>query len=492
MNAFAPVLTCAALRRVRFARVAPGLAIALALAMSAHPARATTIERVVSSGGIEAWLVHEPAVPLIAVDFAWVGGSVQDPPGKAGTANLAASLLGEAAGDLDSKAFTDRLERKAIEMDFTVGRDRLSGSLRTLTENRDEAFGLLQLALTAPRFDAADVELNRAQILSAIRRETTSPGDIASRRWWETAFAGHPYGRPVAGTLESVPNITVDDLKAYTHRVLARQNLKIAVVGDIDAATLKPLLDRVFGALPQKPDLVPVENVTPQGLGRRIVVDLDVPQAVVDFGGPGIARKDPDFMAAYLINHILGGGSSDSRLYQQVREKRGLAYSVSDSLVWLNHAALFLGGTATRADRTGETLDVIQKEIHRFAEDGPTAAELAEAKNYLNSSFALNLDTSSKIASLLVQLQLDGLGVDYFERRPAMIEAVTLADARRVAKRLLDNGLLVTVVGRPEGIAVGRYGNRPARSEPTGRACGRPADRLPGFRITLTVASELR
>ena len=423
------------------------------LAVSAVPALATTIERVVSDGGIEAWLVHEPAVPLIAVDFAFVGGAAQDPAGKAGTANLAASLLDDGAGDLDSKAFQDRLERKAIEMSFSAGRDNIRGSLRTLVENRDEAFDLLRLSLTAPRFDASDVELNRAQIMSMLRRETTSPGDIANKRWWETAFEGHPYGRPVSGTLESVPNITVADLKAYAQRTVTRQNLKIAVVGDIDAGTLKPLLDRVFGALPEKSDLVPIENATPQGLGRRIVVSLDVPQTVVDFGGPGLARKDPDFMTAYIVNHILGGGSFSTRLYQEVREKRGLVYSVSDSLVWLDHAALFLGGTATRSDRAGATVDLIEKEIHRLAESGPTAAELADAKNYINSSFALNLDTSSKIAALLVQLQLDNLGIDYITRRPAMIESVTLDDARRVAKRLLDNGLLVTVVGKPEGVA---------------------------------------
>ena len=320
-------------------------------------------------------------------------------------------------------------------------------------ENRDEAFDDLRMALTAPRFDASDVEINRAQILSMLRRATTSPTDIASQRWWETAFAGHPYGRPVNGTQESVPTITVDDLKAYTHRVLARQNLKIAVVGDIDAEAVKTMLDHVFGALPAKPQLVPIEAVLPQGLGRRIVVKLDVPQAVVDFGGPGIARKDPDFMAAYIVNHILGGGAFSSRLYQEVREKRGLVYSVYDGLVWLDHAAVFLGSTATRAERTGETLGLIEKEIHRLAENGPTAEELTKAKAYLNSSFALNLDTSSKIASLLVQLQLDDLGIDYFQQRSAMIDAVTLDDAKRVAKRLLDSGLLVTVVGKQEAIA---------------------------------------
>ena len=428
-------------------------AMVVALALGALPARATTVERVVSDGGVEAWLVHEPAVPMIAVDFAFGGGSVQDPPGKAGTANFTASLLGEGAGDLDSKAFTDRLERKAIVMDFSAARDNLKGSMRTLTENRDEAFDLLRLALTPSRFDAADVEINRAQILSAIRRAATNPGDVASRRWWQTAFAGQPYGRPVSGTLESVPTIGIDDLKVYSRRVLARRNLKIAVVGDIDATTLKPLLDRVFGALPEQPDLTPVENIDPQGLGRRVFVNLDVPQAVIDFGGPGIARQDPDFMAAYIVNHILGGGSLDSRLYQQLREKRGLVYSVSDSLIWLDHTALVFGGTATRADRSGEALDLIEREIRRFAADGPTAAEFTEAKNYVTNAFALNLDTSGKIAAFLVQLQLDHLGLDYFQRRPALIDAVTLDDARRVAKRLFDNGMLVTVVGRPEGVA---------------------------------------
>ena len=428
-------------------------AIAATSIMFVASAGATTIERVISPGGIEAWLVHERAVPLIAVEFAFVGGAVQDPPGKAGTAALAASLLDAGAGELDSVAFTDRLERKAIQMNFSAQRDTIHGTMRTLTENRDDAFELLRLAVTVPRFDAKDVEISRAQILSLLRRETTSPTDIASQRWWETAFEGHPYGRPVNGTSETVSSISIADLKSYAHRVLARQNLKIAVVGDIDVETLKVLLDRTFGALPEKPELYPIANVAPRGLGRRIEVSLDVPQTVVDFGGPGISRQDPDFMAAYLINHILGGGSTDSRLYQEVREKRGLAYSVSDSLVWLDHAAVMLGGTATRADRAGETVDLIEKEIRHFAEDGPTAGELVEAKRYLNSAFVLNLDSSTKIAALLVQLQLDGFGTDYISRRTAMIEAVTLDDARRVAKRLLDKGLLVTVVGKPQGFA---------------------------------------
>jgi zinc protease len=430
-------------------RVAPAL---LALPLAAAPGMATTIERVVSPGGIVAWLVREPAVPMIAVDFSFAGGSAQDPAEKAGTATLVAALLDEGAGDFDSKAFHTRLERKAIELGFQADRDSLRGALRTLTANRDEAFDDLRLALTVPRFDPADVEINRSQIISSLRRATTSPSEIASIRWWQTAFADHPYGHPVNGTLESVPAIGIDDLKAYSHRVLARDNLKVAVVGDIDAEAVKAMLDRVFGGLPAHSELTAVADVSPQGLGRRIVTSLDVPQTVIMFGGPGIARQDPDFMAAYIVNHILGGGSFSSRLYQEVREKRGLAYSVHESLTWLNHAALFVGGTATRAERATETLDIVQKEISHLADDGPTADELAKAKSFLIGSFPLNLDTSSKIAALLVQLQVDNLGIDYFTQRPQMIAAATLDDARRVSKRLLGGGLLVTVVGRPDGL----------------------------------------
>ena len=423
------------------------------VALAAPPAaRAMSIERVVSPGGIEAWLVSDRTLPLIALEFAFLGGSDQDPLDKPGIADMATSLFDEGAGPFDANAFHDWLERKAIEMSFRTGRDYLRGSLRTLSENRDEAFDALRLALSEPRFDPAAVERERAQIMARLRRETLNPNDMANRTWWATAFPGHPYGLPVNGTLESVPNITIEDLKSYTRRTLARDNVKIAVVGDIDAETAGKLIDRAFGALPAKADLRPVAPVVPQGLGRRVVVPLDVPQAVVEFGGPGIARSDPDFMAAYIVNHILGGGAFSSRLYLEVREKRGLAYGVSNSLVWLDRTALLLGHTATRADATAQTIEIIEQEIRRLAEEGPTEDEFTKAKTYLTGAFALGLDTSNRIASQLVQMQTDNLGIDYIERRAGLIDAVTLADAKRVAKRLLEGGLLVTIVGRPEGL----------------------------------------
>jgi zinc protease len=362
------------------------------------------------------------------------------------------SLLDEGAGDIDGKAFHERLENKAIEMNFNAGRDTIRGTLRTLKENQDEAFELLRLALTAPRFETAAVERIRSQLVARLQRQSTNPNEIGSRKWWETAFPDHPYGRAVNGTLESMPRITVDDMKGVMGRVLAKDSLKIGVVGDIDAASVGRLIDKTFGALPAKGNLTPIPDAKPQGIGRRIVIELDVPQAVVTFGGQGVARNDPDFMAAYLVNHILGGGSFSSRLYREVREKRGLAYGVYTSLLWLYHASVELGNTATRADATRETLEVIEGEVALMAKEGPTEEELIKAKTFLKGSFALGLDTSTKIASQLVSMQQDNLGIDYIDRRPALIDAVTLADTKRVAKRLLEPGLLVTIVGRPQGL----------------------------------------
>jgi zinc protease len=427
------------------------LAAAGLLALAAPSAHATKIERVMSPGGLEAWVVRVPS-PMIAVELSFDGGAAQDPPDKAGLATLAVDLWDDGAGDLDARAFQDRLERKSIELGFSASRDHIRGSLRTLSVNRDEAFEYLRLALTKPRFDPDAVERDRAQLISRLQRQSTSPNDIASRTWWRTAFPDHPYGRPSSGTPESVARITIDDLKSYTRRVLARATLKLAVVGDIDPATLGPLLDRTFGELPAAPELTPVADVSMQGLGRRIVVPLDVPQAVVTFGTQGIKRSDPDFMPAYIVNHILGGGAFSSRLYQEVREKRGLAYGVSDSLAWMRHAAVLIGGTATRSAVTGEAIGIIEGEIHRLAEGGPTADEVADAKSALDGSFALGLDTSAKIAGQLVQMQIDNLGIDYIDKRSGLIEAVTLDDTKRVAKRLLNSGLLVTVVGRPQGV----------------------------------------
>lgn len=434
-----------------------GLLFVACLAMTAMlptPSRAAArIQHLISPGGIEAWFVQDATVPLVAMEFGMGGGAAQDPADKSGVGNMVADLIDEGSGDLDSRTFHEHLDRRAIELSFSVTRDYFRGSLRMLKDNKDEAFDLLRMSLTSPHFDSVDVERIRTQILAGLRRDTSNPGALASRKFLEIAFGNHPYGRPTSGTLESVPGITIADLKDYVRRVLAKDRLKIAVVGDIDAATLGQLLDRTFGGLPAKGSLTPVADVEAARPPQRAFIPLDVPQTVVTFGGPGIKRNDPNFMAAYVVNHILGGGALSSRLYREVREKRGLAYSVYDSLLWMDHSALFVGNTGTRSDRAGETVDAVNKEIRRMAEDGPTQQELDEAKSYLKGSRMLALDTSSKLASALLQYQLDHLPIDYLEKRNAIVEAVTLDDAKKAARELWGRGLLTVIVGRPPQVA---------------------------------------
>ena len=377
----------------RFAlTVAVGLAAASLAATPSHAA--AKIQHLVSPGGIEAWFVQDATVPLIAMEYAFGGGASQDPADKPGVANLVGDLLDEGSGDMDSKTFHERLDRRAIELSFQANRDYFRGSLRMLKDTRDEAFDLLRTSLTSPHFDSTDVERIRSQVISNLQSDSANPQALAGRKFLELAFGDHPYGRPADGTLESVPKIEIADLKTYVSHVLAKDTLKVAVVGDIDPDTLGKLLDKTFGGLPAKASLTPVPDVEATKPPQRAFIPLDVPQTVVTFGGPGITRHDPDFMAAYVVNHILGGGSLSSRLYHEVREKRGLAYSVYESLLWMDHSALFVGSTGTRADRAGETVDALTREIRRMAQDGPTEQELAEAKSYLKGS-RIYVDTNS-------------------------------------------------------------------------------------------------
>lgn len=428
-------------------------ALCIAAISISQPAGATTVQRVVSPGGIEAWLVNEPSLPLVALNFAFVGGAANDPTDKPGVGYMVSSLLDEGAGELNANAYHQQLEDNAVELRFSVTQDYFFGSIRLLKDREQQSFELLRTALNEPRFDADAIGRIREQILAGLRRETTDPGSIANKTWWRTAFPGHPYGRPTGGSLNSIPTITEADLRGYAKQVMTRDTLKVAAVGDIDPATLGQVLDRVFGALPASGPHTDVPNTSMHDGGRRIVVQLNVPQAVVRMGGAGIMRKDPDFIPAYLVNHILGGGSFTSRLYDEVREKRGLAYGVYSYLLTMRHAAMFMAQTQTQAPSTREALELIEAQIKRMVAEGPTEQELVKAKAYLKGAYALNFDTSTKIASILLQDQLDDLGIDYTEKRNALFDAVTIEDARRAAKRLADGGMLVTVVGQPKDLS---------------------------------------
>jgi zinc protease len=416
--------------------------------------RAASIQRVATDSGVEVWLVEDYAVPLVAVEFAFDGGAAQDSADKAGCADMLAGLLDEGAGDLDAAAFQEALDEKAIELSFNTDRDAVYGRLRTLAKNIDAAFDLLRLAVSAPRLDESAIERVRAQIEAGLRREANDPDTVAGHAFSAEAFPDHPYGQPVRGSLATITGITRGDLVAMRARSFARQGLKITAVGAIDAARLKSLIDGAFASLPADNALQPVPNIVLHGQGLRRVVDIDLPQTTIRFGLPGIDRKDPDFMAGVLVNHILGGGVFSARLFKEVREKRGLAYSVYTRLAVFDHTAMLLGGTSTKNERAQESLDVIEAEIAALAAAGPSTDELEKAKKFLIGSYPLRFDTSTKIAGELLHLRRQGYEPSFLDERDRLIAGVSLDDAKRVARRLFAGPrMLVAAAGRPVGLS---------------------------------------
>ena len=429
------------------------LCAALFLAVGAGRAGAVEVKEITSPGGLTAWLVEDHTLPLVSVEFSFRGGAALDPDGLEGLAEMTSSLIDEGAGDLDSQAFQGTLQNNSITVSFSAGMDTFRGSMKALNKHRDQAADLVALALTKPRFDEEPVERIRSQLLVGLERDKANPRAIAGETWWRAAFPAHPYGRPAEGTVESVSAITTDDMRRFVAQRFAKDQLLIGIVGDVTAEEAGRLIDRAFGSLPDEAEPFAVPDTQAIASGETIVVSFPTPQAVVVFGHAGILRDDPDYYAATVMNHVLGGGGFGSRLTTEIREKRGLVYSVYSGLAPLRHAGVFSGGLATDNTQAGQALDLVRTEWARMHDEGASTEEVADAITYLTGSFPLRFDRSDRIARMLVGMQYNDLGIDYFETRNSAIEAVTVEDVRRVAARLLDpDGLTVVVVGEPEGV----------------------------------------
>ena len=416
-------------------------------------AGAVDIKPVTTPMGLKAWLVQDKSAPVVALAFSFAGGTASDPAGQSGVTNLMATLLTDGAGTLGMQAYRQRQEDAAASVSFSASLDRLNGNLRVLSANRDEGFELLRLALVQPRFDADMVEQRRAQIVAALNQANQRPSSVAARTLMETEFAGHPYGGDPDGTVDDVKRLSPQNLKQRASSLLMRNGLIVAAVGDIEEADLGRLLDRVFGGLPLgAPPALPPDWLPP-AKARTVVVDRPVPQSTALMGLPSITRDNPDWYAALLLNHILGGSGQQSRLFTEVREKRGLAYGASSSLRSYRKAGLLVLSTASANERIAEAIRIVRGELARLHNEGPTEAEFANAKTYLSGALALSLDSSSAIASLLHSMQVDSLPPDHLTRRTNLINAVKIDDVRRLARRLLREDVMTTVVvGKPVGV----------------------------------------
>lgn len=408
--------------------------IALVLLSNASQVRADLDVQVVTSPkGVSAWLIEDYTLPIVAVRFGFKGGSRSDPVGKSGLAYLMSGLLDEGASELRSAAFQRALDAVGAELSFFARRTYFAGSLRYLRGDDAEAFELLRLAVNAPRFDREPVERIRQQVMYSLHAQQSNPEARANLARSRAIYRTHPYARNRKGTIEELSQITRQDLEDFRQTQFVKVGLHVAVVGAISADELAGWLDTVFGDLPAGSGTQLPAGPEPQ-FGETLQIPAPRPSTAILLTYPGIPLTDPDFPAALALNHILGGASFSSRLFEALRKEKGLVYGVSSGLDTDAASPQLVISTQARNDRVGETLSVIEDELVRLAEGGPKPQELKLARSYLAGSFLVrNFHSSKSTAETLLDLQFDGRPPDYLTLRRFLFDKVSAGDIRRLA-----------------------------------------------------------
>ncbi len=425
----------------------------LLVIFAAPLAAETDIIEVTSPGGITAWFVEEQSIPIVSISLSFQGGASLDSAEKQGATNLMMGLLEEGAGELDASGFMAATDDLGARFRFRAGRDSVSVSASMLRSDLDASIALLRLALVSPNFDDIALERVREQVNSGIRSDATNPQALAGLAFNDLLYDDHPYGRNIDGTLESVAALSAEDMRVAHLRSITKDRVVIGVVGAITAEELGILLDVLLADIPETSvgEIVDMEVETTAGV---TVIDLATPQSVALFGHRGLPREDPDYLTAYVLNHIMGGRVSTARLNQEVREKRGLTYGISSFLLPYNHAASFLGQFSSANESMAEAVSIVQDEWAKMAESGISQDELDVAVRYLTGAYPLRFAGNAEIASIITGLQIADLGIDYAKRRNDLVRAVDLAEINRVAKRLfLPENLHFIIVGQPVGLA---------------------------------------
>ncbi len=397
--------------------------------------------REIESNGIRAYTVEENSLPIVTIDITFRNsGYAYDPENKQGLASLAAALLTEGAGDYDRRAFKEALENNGIELTTSASADSFSISLKTLTSHQAEAIKLLLLAIKSPRFEQDLLNITRKQMQLSLTKERENADDIAHRAWMTTMFGAHPYSRHSYGTEKTLDAITPDDLKHFSATQFNAKNLIVSVVGNIPPSEVKAFLSTLHEQLPAASD----DSATPlpewryeQHDKNLFIAHTPSAQNTVYFGLPWATYEDPDFYPAYVLNFILGGGSFESRLTKEIREKSGLTYSIGTDVLSFDKQAVLVGQASTRKGQENKVIERVNDILKNIHTLGVTDEELQLSKRYLTGSFPLRLDTSDKIAGYLTFMQFRSLGADFIERRNTLIENVTIEDIRRVAGKWL-------------------------------------------------------
>lgn len=417
-----------------------------------HQGDFAEIQQFTTPGGVSVWLVSEPSIPILSVQMAWSGGTAADPEGQEGLASAVVYNMNEGAGALDSLGFQTRMEELNMSFGCQAGSDWTSCSASMLTENAGDVMALVTSAFEAPRFDAGPFERFQRESLIGIKQSETSPGYIASQAMTEALYPDHVYARVL--TDESVSGLTPELAKAHMRKLMTKDRLLVTAVGAITPDELAPLIDAAIASLPDASDLPETPDVSLNDpVATPIVKTLPQPQSLVSFSANGLPRDHPDFFTAYVLNYTVGGGGFESRLMKNLRVEKGLTYGIRTGLSIGDHLNTWRGSGQTKNESAAEFITEIKAELSAFVEEGVTEQELSDAKAYLMGSYPLGFDSNAKIAGNMMSVRQQELGVDYFDKRNAMIEAVTIEGVNRVAKEyLVPEAFTFVVVGEPEGL----------------------------------------
>ncbi len=412
------------------------------------------IREIKSPGGITVWMVEDHSLPVISLKFMFRdSGSALDPDDLQGLARMLSNTMDEGAGGMDSQNFQKALSDQSITLMFNAGRDGFGGELKTLTHNSEKAFDLLSLALTAPRFDSEPVTRMKDGNLTRIKSSMSEPDWMAARLINDRAFSGHPYSKNSGGKLSSLGRITPADLRKFKETYLTQDRLLIAAAGDVDAKTLGPAIDRIFGQLPKTAPVNTIKDTTIQNPGKIYLYQQAIPQTMVQIMLPAFDHKDKDFYALQVLNYIYGGAGFGSRLMEEAREKRGLTYGIYSDIQDYRHTDAMNITTSTKTESAAEMLDIIKAQMIRLQNEKVSDKELADAKSYITGSIPLTLTSTDDIAETVLGLRMGDLPIDYLDHYTASIRAVTADDIQRVAKRvLIPENMVTALVGQPANI----------------------------------------
>jgi zinc protease len=421
------------------------------------------VQEIKSSKGLTAWMVESHEIPVVSVAIAFKNaGNAANPKGLAGLVHLLTSTLDEGAGPWDSQGFKKFLLEKNIELSISATHDHFQLNFRTIKKNVGDAFRALNIILKEPRFDDASLARVKNQILTSLEQSLHNVNFIANQKLNSLIFGDHPYGRTAQQTLKEFPGITAAQMRQFIKDRLTRDQIVISAVGDITPNELKDYLDKTFGDFPEKAAPTDLKEATLLNLGATVVETLDVPQSLVYFVQPGITRDDPDFYAAVVMMKIMGDGDYESRLWNEVREKRGLTYGIQADIHCSKYSSILIGGTATKNNSVQEVVILIRN-VWQSMDEGATQAELDFVKKRMIGSFGLNFSSTYRIAKALLTYQIDNLGVDHINKRNEIISSLTLDHINKVARRLLSpERLTFVIVGKPENLILKEAVKKPS------------------------------